>query len=239
MAIEDTMNSPRKVARVAGFLYLIVWLTVLFGSLRFTLIVTGDAIATAEKINASVWLFRVGTVGDLIHITSLLLLAWALYILFKPVNRDIALLFLLIVSVSVAVQSVNLLIQFSSLRALSDAAYSTVFDTNQLDAELKFVQNTFENGTHVAQVFFGLWLLPLGYVAYKSGYLPRIIGILLMIGSVGYLVDVLIFYLLPEHSVFSIPGLLIATIAEFALPAWLLVRGVSVKQPAAVKLTVD
>jgi hypothetical protein len=225
------MNTINKTARVAGFLYLLVIVFVFFAGVRYSLIVPGDAATTANNIRADELLFRIGFVGDLIHSTCFLLLAWALYVLFKPVNKNLALLFVLFVVACVVIQCINLLINFTGLLLLSDADYLTLFEADQLHAQEMLFRNLYENGILIAQIFFGLWLLPLGYLVYKSGYLPRILGILLMIGCFGYLIDFFQYFLFPDYEVITYPGLAVATIAEISLCGWLLLKGVKVQQP--------
>jgi hypothetical protein len=234
MITKGSVNSDNKIARVAGLLYLIVWATALFAGFVYnSYLVPGDAIATADHILASERLFRIGFVVDLLHQTCFLLLAWALYVLFKSVMKNLALLMVLFVVVSVAIQCVNLLIQFTALELVSGPDYSTLLEADPLHAQVVLVLNLHDHGILIAQVFFGLWLLPLGYLVFKSGQLPRILGILLMIGCFGYLIGSVQYFLFPNYEVITYPGLAVATIAEFLLPAWLLIKGVEDRRPAA------
>ena len=230
------MNSFKKTTRVAGLLYLLVLVFVFFaGFVYSSLVVTGDAAETAHKIMANEWLFRSGFVSDLVHQTCFLLLAWALYVLLKPVNKNLALLMVLFVLVAVAMQCINLLIQFAALELLSGAGYLTVFEADELHAQVMVFLNLHNHGILIAQIFFGLWLLPLGYLVYKSGFFPRILGVLLMIGCFGYLLDFFQYFLFPNYEVITYPGLAVATIAEFSLCGWLLIKGVETQQPATMR----
>ena len=226
------MKSPQRTARIAGALYLAVLIFAILGGLRFSLIKPGDISSTIANIQANQLLFRLGAVSDLIHVTSFLLLAWSLYVVFKPVNKELSLLFVFIVLASVAVQSVNLLINYSAMQTLIQPTTTTTFELPQLQAQADFFQSLFDNGTLIAQVFFGLWLFPLGYVVSKSGYVPKILGTLLMIGSVGYLLDVLVFFIFPQYRIISTPGLIIATISELSLTFWLLFKGINTNSKA-------
>lgn len=217
--------SPQKTARVAGLLYLSVWAFVFIAG-YFLYAPSLTAAEDAAVIDlASV---RVGFVSDLIHHSCFLLLAWALYVLFKPVNRNLALLFVLCVVVTVAIQCINTLNVFTGMRLLNGADYLTAFEADQVHALAMFYLDLHHNGVLIAQIFFGGWLLPLGYLVFKSGYVPRIIGVLLMIGCCGYLLDVFVSFLFPSYDVITFPGLAVATIAEFLFPVWLLVKGVTV-----------
>lgn len=226
------MNSIQKTARIAGFLYLMV---ILFGAfaevgVRFSLIVPEDAAATAIKIMASESLFRISFISDLIMMTCYLLLAFSLYVVFKPVNQNLALLFVLFTLASVAIMSINMLNQFAALLLLSGTSYLKVFSTDQLQALALLFLNFHKYGYFIAQIFFGLWLLPLGYVGFKSGYLPRILGILVMIACFGHLIQFFQIFLFPDYQAITYPGLAVATIAEFSLCLWLLIKGVNVQQ---------
>ena len=221
--------SQHRVAKVAGVLYLMVAVFAIFsGLIRFNPILSGDAATTPNS-----FMISVGIVGELIHLTCFLVLAWALYVLFKPVNNTLALLLVSCVLVSVAIQSINLLNQVASLHALSGAEYLTAFTVDQLHALARFYIDLQMDGVIIAQVFFGLWLLPLGYLVSKSGYVPKIFGVLLMIGCFGYLIDVLQFFLFPGYEVITYPGLAVAAFAELSFPVWLLLKGVKV-QPKEV-----
>jgi len=227
------MNS-KKLSRIAGFLYLLV---IIFGAfaevgVRSSLIVPGDAAATAAKIMASGSLFRIGFMSDLIMMTCYFLLAYALYVLLKPANHNLSLLFVLFTLASVAIMSLNMLNQFAALLLLSGADYLTVFSTDQLQALALFFLDLHKYGYFIAQIFFGLWLLPLGYVGFKYGYFPKLLGILVMLASFGHLIQYFQVFLFPEYEVITYPGLAIATVGELSLCFWLLFKGVKDQQLA-------
>src|SRR5574342_730658 len=164
--MNTTKESPRgtnkKTARVAGFLYLMYMvITIPADALgRSPLIVFGDAATTARNIMASEWRFSIGITGDLVSAVFFLLAAWALYVLLKPVNKNLALLFLLLNLGGVAVYSINLLNQFAAVLLLSGADYLKVFQTDQLQALAMFFLNLHHNGYWIAQIFFGQLLQP-------------------------------------------------------------------------------
>lgn len=222
------MNT-NKTARMAGLFYLIYMLTTIPADLlgRSKLIVFGDAAATANNITASAWLFRLSFVGDLVSAVFFLLAAWALYALLKSVNKDLALLFLLLNLGGVAVYSINLLNQFAALLLLSGADYLKVFQAEQLQALAMFFLDLRQNGYWIANLFFGVWLFPLGYLVYKSGFLPRILGIVMMIHFVGWTMTSLQFFLFPNYGVILYLTGALGFISEFGLTMWLLVMGVT------------
>jgi len=231
------MNTNKKTARIAGFLYLIYLIISIFADVicRSPLIVFGDAAATAQNIMASEWQFRIGVMGDLLSAVLFLLTAWALYVLLKPVNKNLALLFLLLNLGGVAVQCFSDLNLYASLLLLSGADYLKVFQADQLQALAMLFINLRQNGFWICQIFFGAWLFPLGYLVFKSGFLPRILGIVLMIHCVAWLMTFLQFFLFPGYEVLTYTGPL-GFIAEFGLTLWLLIMGAKEQKPASLEV---
>jgi hypothetical protein len=221
------LGTNNKTARMAGFLYLIYIVTTIFADVigRSKLIVFGDAATTASNIMASKWLFNLSFVSDLVSIVFFLLAAWALYALLKSVNKDLALLFLVLNLSGVAVYSINLLNQFAALLLLSGADYLKVFQADQLQSLAMFFLNLHHNGYWIAQIFFGAWLFPLGYLVYKSGFLPRILGIVMMIHFVGWTMTSLQFFLFPGFPAITYVTYPLGFISEFGLTLWLLIMG--------------
>jgi hypothetical protein len=219
--------SPRKTARMAGLFYLIFILTtVLATSIRSQFIVSGDAATTANNIIASQGLFRIGFVTELVSAVFFLLAAWALYVLLKPVNKNLALLFLLLNLGGVAVECINALNLFAALQVLSGASYLTAFQTGQLQAMAMSFLDLYTSGFAIAQIFFSAWLIPLGYLVYKSRFLPRWLGLVLILDFFGNMSWFLQVFLLPDYRILSYPGNAISFIAEIALTAWLLIMAV-------------
>jgi len=191
------------------------------------LIVPGDAATTANNIMASESLFRLSIVSALILQIVNLLLVLVLYKLLKPVNKNHAVLMVIFFLVSVPITMLNELNQFAALLLLSGADYLTVFTTDQLQALVPLFLDLHEYGITIAGIFWGLWLFPMGYLVFKSGYIPRILGILLMIGCFGYLIDSFAIFLLPNYEV----NIAIFTFwGEVLFPLWLLIKGVNVQQ---------
>jgi hypothetical protein len=219
--------SPRKTARIAGIFYLIFILTtVLASNIRSQFIVVGDAVTTADNIMASQGLFRVGIVTELVSAVFFVLAAWGLYVLLKPVNKNLALLFLLLNLGGVAVECLNVLNLYAALQFLSGANYLTAFQTGQLQAMTMSFLNLYTNGFLIAQIFFSAWLLPLGYLIYKSRFLPKFLGLLLILDFFGNMSWFLQGFLLPDYPIFAYPGNAISFIAEISLTAWLLIMAV-------------
>ncbi|HEY5556264.1 DUF4386 domain-containing protein [Acetobacterium sp.] len=221
------MTSINKDARRAGLLYLAFVITCIFaGVVRSNLIVLGDASKTADLLENSMWLLRISFIVDLVSAVLFLLAAWALYVLLKPVHKDLALLFLLLNVAGVAVQCLSLLCLFAPMLINGSADFQKAFQPNQLDALNLLFLNLHKSGFVIAQIFYGTWLLPLGYLVYKSGFLPKWLGILLIADFFGVMIWFFQFFLLPGYDIITYPGLAISFIAEFSLSLWLLIKGV-------------
>ena len=229
------MNPIKKTARLAGLFYLIfIVLSVLTDLVgRSKIIVYGDAATTTRNILASGGLFRLGFMTDLLSAVFFLLAAWALYGLLKPVNPHLALLFLLLNLGGVAVQSLNLLNLLAAGLVLNGADYLKAFQPDQLQALAMFLLNLHKNGFMIAQIFYGAWLFPLGYLVYKSGFLPKILGIVLLADCVCWLAYFFQFFLFPAFALITYLSFPAGFIAEFSLTLWLLIKGVKDQAPAA------
>ena len=229
------MNTNKKTARMAGFLYLIYMVISIFANVlgRSKLIVLGDAATTAGNIMASALQFRIGFVIDLVSAVFFLLTAWALYVLLKPVNKNLALLFLLLNLGGVAVWCFSDLFLIASQLLLNGANYLKVFQADQLQALAMVSLNIYKNGfSGIAQIFFSAWLFPLGYLVFKSGYLPRILGIILMVECFGWLLFPIQFFFFPGNPVLTNLCYAVGFIGEFSLMLWLLIMGAKDQKPA-------
>jgi len=225
--------SPRLTARFAGGVYLAyIATTALATYLRSTLI-TGGAASTTQNLLARPEVLRFAFVADLVSAVLFLLAAWALYSFLRPVNESLALLFLLLNLGGVIVQAANALNLFAALQVLNDSSYVSAFSAAQLQAVVMNDINLYNSGFMIAQVFFGAWVLPLGYVVYKSGILPRFLGALLMVDSLAILFWFSQYFLLPSYSVLSYPALAVSFIAEFGLALWLAFMSGKIRVPVS------
>ncbi len=231
------MNSLKRTARMAGFFYLAYLVTFAFADngVHSRPLLSGNSVAPADNIMASEWLFRIGFISDLVAAVLFLLSAWALYVLLKPVNGDLALLFVLLNLAGVAIHGVSLLSEFAALLLMSGADYLKVFQADQLQALAMLFRDLYKNEFMIAQIFFGAWLLPLGYLVFKSGFLPKILGILLMIDCFAVLIWFFQFFLFPNYQTISYPCLAESFIAEASLCLWLLIKGVKDQKLALVE----
>jgi hypothetical protein len=224
------MNSINKTARIAGLLYFIFIMLSIIADL-FGHFVFADASATVNNIMAHESLFRIGVVISLFSYVFFLLAAWYLYVLLKPVNKNMALLFLLLNLGGFAILVYSHLNLFSSLTLLSGADYLKVFQPDQLQAQAMLFINLYKTGSTIAQIPFGVWLLPLGYLVFKSGFLPKILGILLIVDCFSLLIYVCQRFLLPGYAVIAYPCWAMGFIAEVSLTLWLLIKGVKNQKP--------
>jgi hypothetical protein len=223
------MNSPQKTARVAAFVFLTIFFlgmsTELF--IRPGMIVPGDAAATVRNIASSQALFRLSLVSDLIRQMLLMLLPLILYKLLKPVNKTIAALMVIFALVGVSISMLNEINHFAVLLLASNAGYLTAFKADQLNALVMFFLELRKYGTFFPQLL-SVWVLLLGYLVFKSGFLPRILGILLMVGGLCYTAQAVLFFLFPNFDA-TLFGL-VAFIGETLFYLWLLIMGVNVEE---------
>lgn len=215
--------AQNKVARVAGGLYVAYILASVFADMLGH-IGLGNAQQVYQTITTNPWSFRMGLVVAFISAFLFLMTAWSLYVLLRPVNKNLALLFLLLNTVGVGIQCASMLPLISAL-LLGDGGMQA-YPAAQLEGLAYLSINTYKTGFVTAQLFFGTWLFPLGYLVYKSGSLPRILGILLLLDGVAVMIWFLQALLLPAYHAISVPGLAVSFIAEVGLALWLLVRGV-------------
>lgn len=230
------MISPQRLARIAGVLYLLVGIFGGFaqGYVYPRVYAAGDAATTAANVLANSDLVRFGIVADLFQATVLVVLAMTLYQLLKHVNTSMASAMVVLAAIGACITSLNAVFEFEGLRIATGAVNLTAFGTENSNALVLLLVDAHHYGLLVAQIFFGLWLAPLGYLAYKSGLFPRALGVVLVVACVAYLVDLLAAFLAPAlsgsiHGFLAIPP----TIAEVWLLVYLLVKGVRVPADGA------
>ena len=232
MTTKATKNSIQKTARFAAVLYFLI--TILSIPVHFVipsqLIVAGDAAATANNIMASPGLFRMGIGAELVLLLCEIVLSVLLYVLLKPVSRTLSLVAAASRLTMTIIHGVNLLTHFIVLLILSGAGYMAVFQLNQLQALALVFLNAYDYGFSIGIVFLFLHASILGYLIFKSSYFPRIIGILFMIASLGYLIDSFSHVLIPNYKTGPVYLALPIAIAEIAFPLWLLIKGVNTEK---------
>ena len=233
--VHTYMSSNKKLSRLAGLLYLIVAVCGGFAEvyIRDRFLVKGDAEATANNIINSEGIYRLGLIADVVMIVSFALLGIVLYKLFRSVDKKAARLMIIFNLIGIPILCLNMLNHFAPLLLLSGREYLTsAFSQDQLNALSLLSLEMHNYGYILAQISTGIWLLPLGYLAYKSEGVPKIIGILLMLAFGGYTIDLFAQFLLPGNAdmISNIALVPIAAIAELSFLLWLLIKGVDYKE---------
>ena len=222
--------SQRKAVTILRILYPIWFVVGLFSIMYVpaTLIVSGDAATTANNIMANELLFRMGIVGSLITQIIFILVVLVLYKLLKPVNKNHALLMVIFALVGVPIAMLNTLNRVAALLLLNGADYLKVLGADQLHAQMMFFLDLGKQGVLIPTIFWGLWLFPFGYLIYKSGYFPKILGVLVMMGCIGYLLDSFTHFILPDA--IPLPVIILLTIGEILFMGWLLIKGAKIPE---------
>jgi len=226
------MNSTKNAGRFAGLLYLLVSIPGAFALIYVPskLIVHGNATATANNVAASETLFRLGIAGELIGQAGFIFVALALYDLLKGVNQRHASLMVTLIVVSIPIAFLNELNAIAALVLVRGADFLSIFEKPQRDALAMLFLNLHSHGFGVAEIFWGLWLFPLGLLVYRSRFLPRFLGVWLAIGGFAYVILSLTGVLFPQYQdkvfIISQPALF----GELAFMLWLVIKGA--KPPA-------
>jgi hypothetical protein len=192
--------------------------------------VAGDAATTANQIMASAGLFRMGIGAELLLLLSEIGLTVLLYVLLKPVSKTLSLVAAVSRLAMTVIHGANLLTHIIVLLLLGGSGFLTVFEPAQLNALGMVFLNAYDYGFTIGIVFLFLHALILGYLIFKSSYFPRILGVLFMIASLGYLIDSFSHVLIPNYKTGPVYLALPIAIAEIAFPLWLLIKGVNARQ---------
>jgi len=224
--------APGKVARITGGFYVAYILASVLATMLGQ-IGLGTASQVYQAMMTNEGSFRLALVVALTSGFLFLMVAWGLYVLLRPVNRDLALLFLLLNAVGVAIQGASMLSLISAMLQGDSASNMQAYSATQLEGLAYLSINVYKLGFVTAQLFFATWLFPLGYLVYKSGFLPRFLGVLLVLDGIAVMVWFLQALLLPDYPAIRYPGLALSFAAELGLALWLLVKGVKVVDSAA------
>ncbi len=228
------MDAPKRLARTAGVFYLIV---AIFGGfaeiVRQQVYVPGDATTTVANVVANASLVRMSFVADLVQATFALFVVMALYQLLQHVDRNVACAMVIFVVVQVGITSLNMVHQLGAVLVATDPSYASAFGIGGSDKLVLMLLDLQHNGYLVAQIFFGLWLFPLGLLAYRSGMFPRPLGVVLMVATFFYLLDTVLQFLAPTLADAVNPVVIVVvTLSEVSMVAYLLIKGVRTSRPA-------
>lgn len=234
------MHPTDKAARVAGAVYLLLvatapWRLVYIPS---TLFVRGDATATAANIAAHQSLFSFGIVADLLTGVIVIFVVLALYRLFKDVDRSLAALMVILGGLMVTpIYFVNTVNDAAALLLVRGADFLSVFDKPQRDALAMLFLRLHHSGVVANEVFWGLWLFPFGMLVFRSGFLPRFLGVWLIINGLAYLIISATGLLWPQYEQAVWNAAFPATLGEIAIVLWLLIKGAKVPPLSAAAAT--
>lgn len=229
---RTTDRSPLTLARFAGFLYLVIVVAAIIAHFYVPaqLLVPGDAAATANNILASTPLFRIGIASEFVVLLCEVVLSIVLYVLFKPVSKTLSLVAVIFRLVMTTIHAINLLNSFFVLLLLSGTGYLAAFNADQVHAFVQLFLDAHSYGYTIGIAFFTPHVFLLGYLIFKSGYFPRILGVLFILAACGYLIDSTGLLFIPSYGTTPAFIALPIAIAEIAFPLWLLIKGVNVEQ---------
>jgi hypothetical protein len=228
---RDDMDSIKKTARIAGFFYLLLVAMAPISLMYIPgkLLVWGNATATANNILASQTLFRIGILSGLVSGVIFIFLVMTLYRLFKVVNQPQAALMVVLAVAQVPIGFLDELNQMAALILVRGADFLSVFDKPQRDALAMLFIHLHGQGIIISEIFWGLWLFPFGLLVFRSGFLPRILGVWLIINGSAYVTMSLTGLLLPEYQKMVSDIALPALLGEMAIMLWLLIMGAKPK----------
>ena len=227
------MNSPKSIARIAGVLYLIVAIFAAFPYSVFNgLYIAGDAATTAANVVAKAGVVRIAIVSDFIMVTAWVFLALTLHRLLRHVHPGAAQTMVVFVAIGTGIVCLNAVFEFEGMRVATDSSYAAALGAGGANALVLMLLDTQRYGGLISSIFMGLWLVPLGYLAYKSGMFPKALGVALITTCVCYHVKLLAAFLAPDlwtviHGYVSIP----IWIFELWMVLYLLLIGVRTAKP--------
>ena len=237
MAKTGTMITESRTARLAGVFYLIVVLTGIFnlGILPSKFLIKNDPLGTFDNIVANLPLFKYWILAGIVCYIAFLLLPLVLYKLLAPINKNYAVAMVALAVVSIPITFAAIPHQFTVLTLLERSHLLTGMELTQLKEEIMYQLYAYNSGIKMASIFWGLWLFPFGLLVYKSGFLPKILGILLMFGCFGYLVNFFGYLFFDQYAgsilskYITKPG----SIGEIGICLWLLIVGIQQRSAVA------
>lgn len=226
------MEPTKKSARVAGIFYIVLIISGMFSLIYVPsqLIDWEDGAKTVRNISDSQLLWKLGIISNLICFTCFIFLPLALYKLLANIDKSQAVLMVILAIVSVPISYLNIANYIDVLSIINNVEYLKLFTQQQLNFEVMSLLESYDNGNKVVYIFWGLWLFPFGYLVYRSGFLPKFFGIMLMLGCFGYLIDFMGYFLFEGYgktlfaTIVGIPS----SIGEIGICLWLLIVGIKV-----------
>ncbi|MGL1885419.1 MAG: DUF4386 domain-containing protein [Reichenbachiella sp.] len=232
------MNSQKSIARLAGLSFLLLIITGVFAqfAVRNKLINWEDAAATITNITEHPILFRLGFISDEVMGLTYLFFGLIMYRLLKPINKNQAVLMVTSIIIAVAMISLGVVSQLAVILILKPGnLFASAFSPEQINALCMFFLDLQRHNYMSSQIYYGLYMLPLGYLIYQSGFLPKIIGVFLILGFAGDMIDFLRFFLIPNYSSVILDNITIpADIGEISLCLYLLIKGTKTVLPNTV-----
>lgn len=231
MGDHEVQTAPQTYARIGGVLYLIVIVGGIFGEafVRGGLIVPGDATATAENISSSELLWRAGVAGEIFMLVCCIPMALIFYVLLRPVSRDLALMAVWFDLAAIILEASNELNLLRTLIPSANPGYLRALDPEQLHVLANLSIESYAFSWAVGLIFFGCYCLVVGHLVFRSGYLPKVIGVLMQAAGLSYLINSFAIILSPKFAEWLFPVILLpALVGEASLCLWLLVKGVNV-----------
>lgn len=228
------MSVDKRTIRIAGVLYLVIVIGSIMGGVLSEMYIQSHlAGSAADTMGLPEWTYRIGFSVYLLVYLSDLATALVLYILLKPVDRGLALLAAFFRFAEAVILGINLLNHYSAFLILSGADYLAIFPSGQLEGAVQLLLDAHRSGYLIGQVFFGIHCFFLGYLLFKSGYFPEVLGVLLIAACFGYLIESFAYFLLSDHStveavttwIVALPAFL----AELSLTYWLLFKNADVE----------
>ncbi len=224
------MNQTKLIIKVAGYSYLFIFLFGIFANFFVieSMVVPGNAAETTKNIIANESLYRIGIFSFVLMVIFDALVAWALYILLKPVNENVSLLAAWLRVINCSIFGIALYSLINVLHLISSAEYLAAIEISWIESQIMLSINSFNSAWLIGLVFFGIHLSVLGYLIYKSGYIPKIIGVLLVIASIGYLIDSFANFLLSSYNnykdIFTFIVIVPGIIGELSFTLWLIFK---------------
>ncbi len=235
MLTNEVELSLRKSARIAGMWYLFLAITgsyILFA--RQQVIVGGNAVATVRNLVENEFLYRTGIVSSLTSSVLFVFLVLALYRLFENVNKSSARLMVALVLVQVPISFVVETFNISAVMISKGEIWKMLTIEERQDSAMLFLK-IHGYGVSTLKIFWGLWLLPLGRLVYQSLFIPKILGVILIVGGIGYVLDSLTNLLLPEYRQVIAPFGLVHSLGEILIILWLLIKGAALRTPPSLQ----